>query len=135
MSRVYVLAADKELPLWNAQEERARESGGFSVTLTQGFQVEKLDYYRQAVEELGYPMKPFRYALSLEKEETDLKNLRACLEANFSPGETVELWSVWLSGDVSKKCPPRFRGALADLDMEALEQFLAAEELCFTITI
>lgn len=135
MSRVYVLAADKELPLWDAQEERARESGGFSITLTQGFRVEKLDYYRRAVEGLGYPMKPFRYEISLEKEERDLENLRAYLEANFSPGETLELWSVWLSGDVNKKCPPRFQGRLADLDMEALEQFLAAEELCFTITI
>lgn len=135
MSRVYVLAADKELPLWDAREERTRESGGFSITLTQGFQVEKLDYYRRAVEELGYPMKPFRYQLALEKEENDLKNLRAYLEANCFPGETLELWNVWLSGDVNKKCPPGFRGRLADLDMDALEQFLSVEELCFTITI
>lgn len=134
MSRVYVLAADKELPLWDAQEERTREQGGFSITLTQGFRVEELDYYRRAVEELGYPMKPFRYELSLEKEEADLRNLRAYLEANFSPGETLELWSVWLE-DVNKKCSPRFRGRLADLDREALEQFLSAEELYFTIII
>lgn len=134
MSCVYVLAADKELPLWDAQEERTRAQGGFSITLPQGFQVEELDYYRRAVEELGYPMKPFRYELSLEKEEADLRNLRAYLEANFSPGETLELWSVWLE-DVNKKCPPRFRGRLADLDREALEQFLSAEELCFTIII
>ncbi len=112
MSRVYVLAADKPLP---------------------GLQ--ELDYYRQAVEELGYPMKPFRYEFSLEKEETDLKYLRAYLVENFSQGETLELWSVWVHGDVNKKCPPRFQGRLADFDMDALEQFLSAKESCFTITI
>ena len=112
MSRVYVLATDKELP-----------------------GLHELHYYRQAVEELGYPMKPFRYEIALEKDERDLENLRAYLEEHFSQGEVLELWSVWLSGDVNKKCPPRFHGRLADLDMEALEQFLSAEELCFTITI
>lgn len=111
MSRVYVLAADREL------------SG-----------LEPLSYYRQAVEELGYPMKPFRYELSMENKENDLEHLRAFLEANFSPEETLELWSVWV-GDVNKKCPPRFRGRLVDFDLEALEQFLSAKEICFDITI
>lgn len=111
MSRVYVLAADRALP-----------------------GLEPLSYYRKAVEELGYPMKPFRYELSLDKEETGLEYVRACLAKNFSQGERLELWSVWV-GDVDKKCPPRFRGRLEDFDREALEQFLAAGELCFTITI
>ena len=111
MSRVYVLAADKPL------------TG-----------LEELNYYRQAVEELGYPMKPFRYEFSMENKENDLEHLRACLEANFSRGDTLELWSVWV-GDVNKKCPPRFRGRLADFDLEALKQFLSAEEICFDITI
>lgn len=111
MSRVYVLASNKPL------------TG-----------MEELNYYRRAVEELGYPMRPFRYELSPENKEKDLENLQTCLEKNFSPGETLELWSVWV-GDVNKKCPPRFRGRLADFDMEALEQFLSAEEICFDITI
>lgn len=134
MSRVYLLAADKELPLCDFQKPRASHAGGYAVTLQRGFKVESLHYYRHAVEELGYPIKPFRYELSLEKEEEGLTNLRACLEANFSPGETLELWNVWV-GDVDKKCPTRFRGRLEDFDMEALEQFLPAEEICFDITI
>lgn len=134
MSRVYILAADKELPLCDFQGPRTSYSNGYAVTFDQGFKVEPLSYYRQAVEELGYPMKSFRYELSMENKENDLEHLRACLEANFSPGETLELWSVWV-GDVNKKCPPRFRGKLEDFDMEALEQFLTARELCFTITI
>ena len=115
MSRVYVLAADREL------------TG-----------LEPLSYYRQAVEELGYPMKPFQYELSIEHvehKEANLEYLRTCLEANFSRGETAELWSVWLSGDVNKRPPTRFRGRLSDLDGEALEQFLSAEEICFDITM
>ena len=97
MSRVYVLASNRPL------------TG-----------MEELIYYRQAVGELGYPMRPFRYELSLENKEKDLENLRSCLEKNFSSRETLELWSVWV-GDVNKKCPPRFRGRLADFDLEALE--------------
>ncbi len=112
MSRVYVLAADRPLP-----------------------GLRELDYYRQAVEELGYPMKPCRYELELKNGETALRNVQACLEKHFSQGETLELWSVWLSGDLNKKCPPRFRGRLEDFDMDALEQFLTSKELCFTITI
>lgn len=132
MSRVYLLAADKELPPCDFQEPCTSCSGGYTVTLLQGFKVEELSYYRQGVEELGYPMKPFRYELSMQNEEEDLKNLRAYLEENFSRGEVVELWSVWV-GDVNKKCPPRFRGRLEELDLEALEQFLSAEEICFRV--
>ena len=112
MSRVYVLASDN---------------------LLTGLQ--ELDYYRQAVDELGYPMRPFRYEVSLENKEKDLEKLRSCLEENCSKGEVLELWSIWLSGDVNKKRPPRFQGRLADFDMEALEQFLSAGEICFDITI
>ena len=115
MSRVYVLASDRKLP-----------------------GLEPLSCYRKAVEELGYPMRPFWYELSIkrmEHKEANLEYLRTCLEVNFSRGETAELWSVWLSGDVNKRPPPRFRGRLSDFDQEALEQFLSAEEICFSITI
>lgn len=135
MSRVCILAADKELPLCDFQEPRTSYSNGYAVTFDQGFKVEPLVYYRPAVEELGWPMKPFRYEFVMEKEETDLMHLRAYLTENFSSGEVLELWSVWLSGDVNKKRTTRFRGALADFDLEALEQFLNAEEICFDITI
>ena len=98
MSRVYVLASDK--PLTGMVE---------------------LNYYRRAVEELGYPMRPCRYEFTLENKETDFRNLRSYLERIFSAGETLELWSVWV-GDVNQTCPPRFRGRLADFDREALER-------------
>jgi len=134
MSRVYVLASDRQLPPQDSQQPRAKVCKGVSVTTPGGFKVEPLDYYRQAVEDLGYPMKPYRYEFELEKEETDLQNLRSYLEEHFSPGETLELWSVWV-GDVKPKCPPRFQGRLADFDRETLEQFLSAKEICFTITM
>ena len=34
----------------------------------------QLNYYRQVVDELGYPMRPFRYEVSLENKEKDLEN-------------------------------------------------------------
>ncbi len=135
MSHVIVLAADKELPLQDCQKPHTTEYRGFSVTCQGGFKVEELVYYRQAVEDLGYPIKgPFRYELSLEADGETLRNLRAYLEENFSQGETAELWSVWV-GDFGKKCPPCFRGRLEEFDMDALEQFLSAEENCFRITM
>ena len=134
MSRIYVLASGKELPLCDHQEFRSSESEGYMITLLRGFRVAELDYYRQAVEELNCPMKPFRYEVDLEKDERDLANLRAYLEENFVQGDSLELWSLWV-GDVNVKCPPRFRGSLEDFDLEALEQFLTAKEICFNITI
>lgn len=135
MSCVHLIAASKELPLCDRQVFRGHTRGKFAVGLTGGFKVEPLEYYRRAVDALGYPMLPFRYECALENVEDDLMNLRAYLEANFSPGEILELWSVWLSGDADKKCPPRFRGRLDDFDREALKQFLDTREKCFTITV
>jgi len=134
MSRVYVLAAERALPLCDSQYLRTGEGGGCPIAVQQGFGVGPLDYYQQAVEELDYPMKPFRYEIMLGKNEQDLQNLQAYLKENFSLGETLELWSVWV-GDVEPKHPPRFRGKAEDLDMDALEQFLSEKEACFTITI
>ena len=134
MSHVCVLASDKELPLCDCQSPRTTNQGNYQITVNQGFKVEELNYYRYSVEELGYPMRPFRYEFTLEKNVEDLQNLRSYLEANFSHGEIVELWSVWV-GDVNKRPPPRFQGSLEDFDVEALAQFLAAEEICFDITI
>ena len=118
MSRVYLLAADQPLPL------RAQER----------IHAAPLEYYRNAVDDLGYPMKPCRFELSLEKDACFLRDFRACLEENFSHGDCVELWSVWV-GDVNQKCPPRFQGRLADFDRETFKQFLDANEICLTITI
>ena len=69
MSRVYLLAADKELPLCDFQKPRASHAGGYAVTLQRGFKVESLHSYRHAVEELGYPMKPFRYDFHWKKRK------------------------------------------------------------------
>lgn len=118
MSRVYLLAADKPLPAYTSEN----------------FQTAPLEYYRQAVDELGYPMKPYRCELSLEKNERSVRNLRVCLEEHCSHGDCVELWSVWV-GDVDRKCPPRFQGELEDFDLETLEQFLDAKEICITVRI
>ena len=69
MSRVYILAADKELPLCDVQKPRASRAGGYAVTLHRGLKVESLHYYLHAVEELGYPMKPFRYDFHWKKRK------------------------------------------------------------------
>lgn len=118
MSRVYVIAADKPLPLAEGA----------------AFQVEALNYYRQAVELLGYPMKPNRYELSIRSGPDAAEALGGYLARRLAPGEQAQLWSVWV-GDVNRRCPPRFQGRLADFDTQALKQFLDAEEICFDITI
>ena len=124
MSRVCLIAADKPLPLCDRQAERASAvtvSGkAFTVSFVRGFRVAEHTYYRSAVDILNYPIKPYQYELELELHEDDLRHLLEYLSAHFSPGETVELWSIWVGADQSH--PVRYSGALGDFDMDTLEQ-------------
>lgn len=145
MSRVYLIAADNPLPLCDRQEERTSvvTVGGSSHTISfvRGFRVAEHNYYRHAVEILEYPIKPFRYELELELHEDNLMHLKEYLSRNFRPGETVELWSIWVGIDQSGRMP-HYSGLLKDFDMETLAQFLnpglengAPRQSRFTITI
>lgn len=135
MSRVMLIAADKPLPLCDKQEERSKtvtipmnvdsdiRGKSFTVTAPAGFKVEDHAYYRPAVDSLGYVIKPFQYELDLEEHEIDLKNLMDYLLENFSCGETVELWNLWVGVDQDNR-PAYLTGALVDFDMDTLKQFL-----------
>lgn len=139
MSCVMLIAADKSLPVFHCQQSRIKavHSGGtvISADLAAGFSIGEHVYYRAAVDELELPIKPFQYELNLEETQSDLRNLMTYLEANLSPGDCVELWRLWLSGDIGQRCPPRFQGRLADFDMDTLHQFLSMEQICLSITI
>jgi len=127
MSRVLLIAADKPLPLCDRQEERtstvAVNGKPFTISFVQGFRVAEHRYYRSAVDVLAYPIKPCQYELELELHEDDLAHLKTYLAQNFRPGETVELWNVWVGIDQSGRLP-HYSGSLKDFDMETLEQFL-----------
>ena len=138
MSQVRLLAADRPLPLCDQQEEHTStvmvRGEPVSITIPRGFLVEEHLYYRSAVDALDYPIKPWRYELELEAEEADLNALKAYLAENLHPGETAELWSIWLSDDVGKR-PPHYRGTLADFDLETLRQFLEPGQRWLSVTI
>lgn len=133
MSRVYVLAADKELPLVNCQEFRVKTVRKTEVGMDAGFKLGPHRYYRGSVDELGYPMKHYQYELFLEADERDLDNLRQYLAEHFSPGETVELWHLWVGMEHPRLA--RYHGSLSDFDMDTVRQFLDTEQVCFTVTI
>ncbi len=137
MSRVYLIAADKPLPLCDRQAERTTvkllpdlpafgDKQGVTVSFTalRGFRVAEHTYYRHAVDILNYPIKPYQYELELELHEDDLRHLREYLSAHFAPGETVELWSIWVGIDNDGRLPPHYAGKLADFDMDTLEQLV-----------
>ena len=124
MSQVYLIAADKELPLCDRQEYREStitvpNNEHFTIGITCGFAVTEHSYYRDAVDALEYEMKPFRYELSLEQCETDLDRLLAYLREHLSPGEEVELWSLWV-GDGHGERPVHYRGRLSEFDLDTL---------------
>ena len=124
MSRVYLIAADKELPLCDKQEYRERavtipNGKHFTIGCTSGFRVEEHSYYRDSTDFLDYEMKPFQYELSLEQCETDLNRLLTYLRENFSPGEEAELWSLWLGSGHGER-PIRYRGRLSEFDWDTL---------------
>ena len=123
MSHVHLIVADKELPLCDKQEFRESTvtvPGCEPVTVgcTCGFVVAPHEYYRNAVNELGIGMKPFQYELDFQVCQTDLDQLLAYLRDNFSPGEEVELWSLWVGSGAGRV--HRCRGKLLEFDLDAL---------------
>ena len=136
MSRVLLITADKPLPLCDKQEERTttvtlpnlpdlgdKAGGTISFTGLRGFRVSEHNYYRYAVDALGYSMKAYQYELELEYCQTDLGHLCAYLSANLTPDEEIELWNLWVGNDREDK-PTHFRGRLSDLDLDTLDQLL-----------
>ena len=124
MSRVYLIAADGELPMRDKREYResnvaVSNNEHFAIGFPCGFAVAEHSYYREPVDFLDYEMKPFRYELALEQCETDLDHLLTYLRENFSPGEEVELWSLWV-GDGHSERPVRYRGRLSEFDRDTL---------------
>ena len=127
MSRVYLITADKPLPLCDKQVERTKTAKVkdklFTITAEAGFAVREHNYYRYAVDDLGLMMKPYQYELELEVHEDDLADLKAYLEMHFAPGEDAELWNLWVGTD-RLGAVPHFRAQLSGLDMAALTQFV-----------
>ena len=130
MSHVILLCADRPLPLYDSHTRRVRTEGAVTVE-RDGFSVRADEYYRQAVEELGFPMKLCRYELDLEPTDQDAGLLRGYLEQNLRPGEEAQLWSVWVPR-YPEDGLSRYRGRLEDLDREALAP-LEGWNVCMTV--
>ncbi len=135
MSQVLLIAADKPLPLCDYQENRTHQirMGGrpMSLTLTEGLKVEEHYYYRDAVAELGFPMRPCQYELSLTQAEKDLWRLQDYLEHNLAPGERAELWSVRVGGEPGQLRWQKLR--LKELNMDALGLLFGGGQSCLTV--
>lgn len=146
MSRVYLIAADKHLPLCEVEQpwtrviklsERFRdpELRGQKriVSGVSRFSVSEHRYYCGAVAELELEMKGCQYELELTNDQLGVDQLTAYLKENLLPGDTVELWSLWVGDSLER--PVRYAGALTDFDLETMQQFFSAEAICITITI
>ena len=133
MSRFYLIAADKPLPLCDCRSVRTRIFRGASIAMECGFAVKEHDYYRNAVNDLGCVRKPFRYEMQLDDAAEDLPLLREYLDAQFSPGESVELWSLWAGGEETSA--KRYRGTFAEFDLDAMEMLFEEGQICLTIFI
>ena len=130
MSHVILLCADRPLPLYDPHARRVRAEGSVTVE-RDGFSVQANAYYRQAVEELDFPMKPCRYELDLEPTGQDAGLLRTYLERHLRPGEKAQLWSVWVPR-YPEDGLSRYRGRLEDLDGDALAP-LEGWNVCMTV--
>ena len=130
MSHVILLCADRPLPLYDPHARRVRVEGAVTVE-GDGFSVQANEYYRQAVEELDFPMKPCRYELDLEPTDQDAGLLKRYLERHLRPGEEVQLWSVWVPR-YPEDGLSRYRGRWEELDREALT-LLEGWNVCMTV--
>ena len=134
MSAVTLLCAGRPLPLYDSGTRRVETSshGGYTVSIeVNGFSVREHTYYREAVEDLGLTMKPCRYELALQATAEDAAELRAYLERHLRPGETAELWNLWVGEGPAR--PHRFGGHLADLDLDTIKQLEEQFQICLTI--
>ena len=116
MSYVMLVAADHPLPLYDSGIRRSSAStaGGACVQVeTPGFSIQPHQYYRDAVEALGLEMKLWQYELNVEAAEAEAEQLRAYLKRSCRPGETIELWNLWVGDDREEKIA-RFQGRLGD---------------------
>ena len=125
MSCVLLLAADKPLPLCDERGEVTHtvtvQGKAYTVTAMGGFSVNDHRYYRHAVEKLGYEMKPFQYELDLRPVQEDLEPFKAYMERQFSSGEEVQLWNLWVGNAPGPlTC---LRGEWKDFDLDTLKQF------------
>lgn len=136
MSAVTLLCADRPLPLYESGVRRVETSshGGYTVRIeASGFSVGEHTYYREAVEDLCLTMKPCRYELDLRATQEDAAELRAYLAKHLRPGETVELWNLWVGDGPAR--PRRFSGALGDVELDTLKQLEENFQTCLTIRI
>ena len=136
MSAVTLLCADRPLPLYESGVRRVETSpyGGYTVRIeASGFSVGEHTYYREAVEDLYLTMKPCRYQLDLRATQEDAAELRAYLAKHLRPGETVELWNLWVGNDPAR--PRRLSGALGDVELDTLKQLEENFQTCLTIRI
>ena len=78
-------------------------------------------------------MKPFQYELDLRATGEDAAQLRAYLETHLRPGETAELWKLWVGDGQARAF--RFTGTLAALEPDSLEQLFEQAQTCLTIEI
>ena len=127
MSAVTLLCADRPLPLYESGVRRVETSshGGYTVRIeASGFSVGEHTYYREAVEDLCLTMKPC---------QEDAAELRAYLAKHLRPGETVELWNLWVGDGPAR--PRRFSGALGDVELDTLKQLEENFQTCLTIRI
>ncbi|MFQ7452477.1 MAG: hypothetical protein ACLRNQ_14995 [Flavonifractor plautii] len=123
MSAVTLLCADRPLPLYDSGIRRVETSshGGYTVRIeASGFSVGEHTYYREAVEDLYLTMKPCRYELDLRATQEDAAELRAYLAKHLRPGETVELWNLWVGDGPAR--PRRFSGTLGDVELDTLKR-------------
>ena len=67
------------------------------------------------------------------KHTNTTARLRAYLETHLRPGETAELWNLWVGDGPARAF--RFTGPLAALEPDTLEQLSEQAQTCLTIEI
>ena len=120
-----VLGYASELEDDDALPPEARQQAG--MIRRQGERLKSL------VEDLNLTMKPCRYELDLRATQEDAAELRAYLAKHLRPGETVELWNLWVGAGPAR--PRRFSGALGDVELDTLKQLEENFQTCLTIRI
>ena len=90
MSRVLILSSDTKMPEFHSDE---------------GFFIEEDYYYRECPEIDRFVKRAYSCGMDIAVNKLALLELKKYLTENTKAGSEVELWSIWLGGDITKHYP------------------------------
>ena len=121
MSLSFTLTADDPLLETDQRFYQELTENGVTIGMEVCFAVEKAPYYSPDLPEIAARVtQAYRYGLEFAENEDSLCRMRDYLRKTGRAGGAVEIWAIWLGGEISPFTPPRWEVSLEELELDML---------------